>query len=65
MRVHALSVGLCPPAGESGVGRRREPHGADDGPRVLLLLVMQGQLPVKGDGFCCKLGQVFGAAVPA
>lgn len=26
---------------------------------------MLRQLPVEGDGFCCELGQVFGAAVPA
>lgn len=59
-------VGLCPSAGQSGVGRRRKSHGAHDGSTVLLLLllVVLGELPVKGDGFCCKLGQVFGAAVP-
>lgn len=56
---------LRPPAGQSGVGRRREPHGAEDGPHVLLLLVMLGKLPVKGDGFSGKLGQIFGAAVSA
>lgn len=60
----AQSAGLGPSAGQSGVGRRGEPHGANDGFGVFLLLVVQGQLPVKGDRFCCKLAQVFGAAVP-
>lgn len=35
-------VGLRPSAGQSGVGRGRKPHGANDGTDVLLLLVMLG-----------------------
>lgn len=58
------SIGLRSSAGQPGVGRRRKPHGANNGSNVLLLLIVLGQLPVKGNGFGCKLGQVFGAAVP-
>lgn len=61
----AQGAGLRTSPGQTGVGRRREPHGANGGAWVLLLLVVLRQLPVEGDGFCCKLGQVFGAAVPA
>lgn len=60
----AQRVGLRPPAGQSGVGRRGKPHGANDGPHVLPLLVVLRQLPVEGDGVGCELAQVFGAAVP-
>lgn len=38
----AQGVGLRPSAGQSGVGRRRKPHGANDGTDFLLLLVVLG-----------------------
>lgn len=61
----AEGVSLCSASGQSGVGGRRESHGAHDGAIILLLFILLRQLPVEGYSLRRKLSQVLSAALPS
>lgn len=61
----AVGKGLCSASGQTGVRWGRKSHGAHNGPTVILLFILLGQLSVKSHGLHCKLSQILSAALPS